>query len=607
MNSTDKDLLFEKEKVRLADIAGCIKAEVGRVISKNDHIEKNLHAINDDNKLVQQRLLAYGLSRVGQLEELELSPYFVRCVVEFDGGEQEELHFAKFSFTDERIYSWITPASSIRFESPGKVSYTRPSGEARTGMLIQKDQYMIVKGKIVFFATESTAQERELVYQEYFSNQKTGFVLPEIVAQMEKAQDAVIRASHVGALVISGPAGSGKTTLALHRVAYLTQSPDVSDQFSPSTVVVFVQDEGSRTYFSGLLPQLGINGVSVVTFAGWAMEVLELEGYEYEYRIGDSEIERDVYEFRKREAMRNIDGVVYKSDPYKALALVYENFSAHEMDMFEEQKQQRVLDRFDVTILLMLHCDRFDGLTMMQDYYKVLKNQESVKKIGRFPVQYSLAILDEFQNYLPEQISLVKEVLEKKNSALMYVGDMAQQTQFGTIRDWQQVGEVIPDDRLVSLHKVFRNTRLILEYISSIGYDIVIEKMLREGTPVIETVVDTKEEEIAYVRSIAETCEGNIGVLSKDKAYLRAFAVLDDIGDHVHVMSIDEAQGVEFEVVCVVGVSEDMFVVEHEGEPESYIKEKMQINKDLLYVALTRAMNSLYIVGSSTLKEAIRW
>jgi len=101
----------------------------------------------------------------------------------------------------------------------------------------------------MFFSKEVEGRARELIYQEHFTNRKTGFMLPEIVAEMEKSQDQVIRAHHEGPLVISGPAGSGKTTLAFHRVAYLTQAPDTALHYREDSIIIFVQDNGTKEYF----------------------------------------------------------------------------------------------------------------------------------------------------------------------------------------------------------------------------------------------------------------------------------------------------------------------------------------------------------------------
>lgn len=606
MNQQEKTNFFEKAKGKLIAVIGSITKSLNDTRERNKFIRKELPKANEDNKIVQQRLLEHGVEREGELEALIPSPYFNRCVVEFDSGNEEEMYFGKFSFTDEHIYSWITPASSIRFEKVGDVRYVRPDGVTREGILRQKDQYMITDGSIVFLATESIDHERELVYQEYFSKQKKDFILPEIIAQMEKAQDTVIRADHRGPLLISGPAGSGKTTLALHRVAFLAQSPDVSDQFAPASIIVFVQDEGTREYFSQLLPQLGIKGVTITTFVSWAMKVLDLQGYRYAYRYGDTEFKKDTYEFRKYEALHSLRFHKIEKDVYSTLATIYNPFLDKEKSMFSEQKNKKVLDRFDLTILLMLYKKEHGTLTLVQEYYQMAKSGAANKKVGRFPVTYSLMIFDEFQNYLPEQIWLAKGTLDEKNNAVMYIGDMAQQTQFGTIKSWEQAGELIKDTRKVLLDKVYRNTKNILRYIASLGYDVRIAHTLREGERVIEKIVPSRKEEVEYVRSIIQEHSGSVGILAKDFDYLEGFSDLKKMRKSVYVMSMNEAQGVEFDTVCIVGVHQGMFDIEYDGNFAEYIQEKRRVNRDLLYVALTRAMSSLHIVGQCFLKDVVQ-
>lgn len=604
MNQDEKNIIFEKASAKLAETIQVIEKDLSITNKNNAKIKSELPKANEDNKIVQQKLLEHGTTRARELESLIPSPYFMECVVTFD-DDQDDMYFGKFSFTDKNIYSWITPAAAIRFEKPGHVSYIRPDGKKRSGILTKKDQYLITDEKITFLATESIDYERELVYQEYFSNKKEGFILPEIVARMEKAQDTVIRANHRGPFLISGPAGSGKTTLALHRVAYLAQSPDVSDQFKPTSIIVFVQDEGTRDYFSHLLPQLGIKGVTITTFAHWAMKVLDLQDYTYEFRFGETEKEKDTYEFKKFEALKNLQHQNIDKDIYTTLQKIYTSFSEREKELLEEQSKNKILDRFDLTILTTLYKKQHGRITLIQDFYKLAKKGAATKKTGRFPITYSLIIFDEFQNYLPEQIMLAKSTLEESNNAVMYIGDMAQQTQFGTISDWSEARESIKEDRKVLLQKVYRNTKHILEYIQSIGYDIQIDESLRTGEPVIEHIIDSKQKEIEYVRSLAQKETGSIGVLAKEKSYLDDFPT--DLGEHIHLMSMNEAQGVEFDVVCIVGVNENMFTVKLDEEFTKYAEQKKRIHKDLLYVALTRAMNSLHILGNSKLKNVINW
>ena len=88
-----------------------------------------------------------------------------------------------------------------------------------------------------------------------YARMKGFFVLPEIVSQMEKTQDIVIRACYKNPLLISGPAGSGKTTLALHRIAYLLQAPDTNIIYDTDPAVVFVQDDKTKEYFSKIMDE----------------------------------------------------------------------------------------------------------------------------------------------------------------------------------------------------------------------------------------------------------------------------------------------------------------------------------------------------------------
>lgn len=215
-------------------------------------------------------------------------------------------------------------------------------------------------------------------------------------------------------------------------------------------------------------------------------------------------------------------------------------------------------------------------------------------------------IFDEFQNYLPEQIRLAKSTVDEELNAVMYIGDMAQQTQFGTIQDWQQVGESIPADRKVNLDKVYRNTRQILEYIKSLGYHVAIDEHVRAGKDVREIAIASVQEQVAYVIQHIDGREGTVGILGLYEDILVPFQFLQDDTGHVHVMTVHEAQGVEFDMVCLVGVDKDMFVSSYAETYEKYTKEKHQVQRDLIYVALTRAMNELIVIGRTLLSNELR-
>lgn len=582
------------------------KVETEKSLKRSKEIWKTL---SEADKIVENRLMKYNKKRIGEIAYLHESPYFVRCDVIWEKESQiKSIYFGKFGFSDEEIYSWITPASTIRFENPGQVKYVRPDGQLQKANLIRKDQYMIVGGDIKFLATESLGNPRELIYQEFFSNRKTGFVLPEIVAQMEKAQDHVIRAHHVGPFLISGPAGSGKTTLALHRVAYLVQAPDLASTYTSDSIIVFVQDNGTKEYFSHLLPQLGIDDVLITTFSEWGLATLDLDN-EYKIRFGEDENEKDMYEFSKLKALKNRHLEKYKkANIFSILENAYgKYFDEKQSQIFEKQKKQKMLDRVDLTLLLETYFNSNEGLGVIKDYWIELKNGSMRKKRGFVPFEYSLALIDEFQNYLPEQLKLIKSCVSKKSRSILYVGDMAQQVLLGTIKDWKDIGENINEERKVVLHKVYRNTKNILRYIQSLGYEIEIPNGIKEGTRVEEHVFKNDIQEIKHINNfISQNDFSSVGILAKDEKYLVEFKKAFEKNNKVHVMTMNESQGVEFDTVFLVGINEDTFGVSfQENVAEDLITEKRRINKDLLYVALTRAISELQILGKKKLIEVV--
>ncbi|MBU0661130.1 AAA family ATPase [Patescibacteria group bacterium] len=592
MNQEEKNKRFAAAKEELSTHISHIQDYKHDLELKTQNLKKEYKDLQDGDKFVQGKLYLYNKKRIEELEKSVPSPYFMKCHLSRD----KNFYLGKFSVPEERIYSWVTPIASLRFKKPGDVSYTGPEGEIMRGQLLQKDQFMITAGKILFFASESTEYERELIYQDYFSRQKKGFVLAEIVAQMEEAQDKVIRAHLKGSLLISGPAGSGKTTLALHRVAYLAQSPELSDYFKPHSIIVFVQDKGSKEYFSALLPDLGIHGVHIMTFFEWGCGILDLDqSYKEVYRFGDDEIEKDVYEYKKKQAFSFMHKVEFAKDIYGILEKVYSHmFSEKEHLVFQKQKKRKVLDRFDMVILLQLFKKKYGQITLMQDYYKMKKGNEAQKSVGRFPVSYSLMIFDEFQNYLPEEILLAKSTVDEQKQAIMYVGDIAQQTKLMSLQKWEDVHEHFAEDRQVVLQKVYRNTKHILEYIQGQGYDIEIGENLVLGKPVIERSFNSQKEEKEFIEIVLqEHTDKQIAVLARNKAY---FDIFGSQSDNVHLLTLHEAQGLEFNVVIFAEFDKVGDIEKYKKSHPDLYEEKLKQEKDLKYVGLTRAIEQLIVL-----------
>lgn len=591
----DKAALLEQLRAKIKDVQEKIDVEKVRIRSLATKTGSQIKALENDDRMVYLNLRAYTEERLIELSRLFGSPFFVKCELIYKKtGKQRSLYFAKHSYIEEGIYSWVAPVSSVRFESPGKVTYKLPNGSIEEAELIKKEQYMIVDGKVMFFARESIDSPRELIHQENLASRKSGFMLPEIVSLMEKAQDAVIRAHHKGSFVISGPAGSGKTTLALHRVAYLIQSPDSAHLYHDNSVIVFVQDNGTKDYFSHLLPELGINRVRITTFFEWAEEILDLEDISYSSSFHKDGLGNPLYEYEKIKLLRQRTLPKWMGDPYTVLDGVYKKLPDGQKALWEEQRKLKVLDRIDLTILIQSFCKTEGGIKVIREV-QAYKNGRYLQKKRSTTIEYSLMIIDEFQNYMPEQLSILKSCLSQETQSAVFVGDMAQQVYLGTIRSWQDIGEIVPVDRNVRLHKVYRNTRQILNYIKSLGYHVDIPDGIKEGPEVSERIL-SNQDALVYVAELIKNNPGKmIGVILPQAKNIDTYKSIYKGNDSVRVVTMIETQGVEFDITCLVGVDtqkerglKDM--------PEDFKREQDKVERDLLYVALTRAMSEMHVL-----------
>jgi DNA helicase IV len=585
--NTNKEILLEALRSTVKDIQSKILQEKTKINELSNKSLGEIKSLKAEDQMVYMNLKGYSTQRLEELAHLHGSPFFVRCDVKYDDAEIKTYYFAKHSFTDSSVYSWIAPVASVRFEKPGPIEYKLPNGTIQKAILLRKEQYMIVDGKVIFFSVETIDSPRDLIYQEHFSIRKGSFALPEIVAVMEKAQDMVIRAHHIGPFVISGPAGSGKTTLALHRVAYLVQAPDTSELYPRESVIVFVQDNGTKDYFSHLLPELGIHNVLITTFFEWASAILGLLNVNYISRSGTTEQEKDIIELNKLNLLHT--GQIPEWNKMKTLLKKLDNDS---------------IDRIDLATALVSYFNYHKKFEIKTVHNVVGKKGEITQKTRKRPLEYSLIVVDEFQNYMPEQLLLLNNCLNEKTKSVIYVGDIAQQIYSGTLRSWNDIGVTLNADREVRLHKVYRNTKQILDYIKSLGYKVEIPEGLKMGPEVCESIV-SPQETIEYIQNLLATKKGIIGVVGKQIKDVVEIKNHFSAEPRVYAGTMADVQGVEFDIVCLVGIHNNMFSVDHLVDPVA-IAEKKRIFKDLLYVALTRAIQEMHILGTSSLKEATK-
>jgi DNA helicase IV len=601
MEQERKEILLKEAQENIKVVAEDLKEELElskKQLAKAEK-ERSNHSLSYDAQVVASAIANSSKDRVEEVQELINSPYFSRIDASFSDTPAKSYYIGKFSSQNQSIYSWTAPIATLRFQEPGKVSYETPKAGPRKGEMSRVDQYAISNGSLLFMASQQLGSARELIYQEHFTTRKNAFILPEVVAQMERAQDEIIRADHKGPLVVAGPAGSGKTTLALHRVAYLRQYPETAHLYPKGAVAIFVQDQRTKDYFAHLLPELGIHDIPITTFPEWGFAQLGLTGHTYDFSNDQKGL---TIEIGKLRALREGDFPQLRTGNLPLfLAALYEKFLTQEdLELVKARVKSKVLDRFDLTAILSAHLKQ-NGPFIKQTKRAVFTQKGKVRTITeRSPLRYSLMVVDEFENYLPEQLAILKQVIDKTQSVI-YVGDMAQKTQLGSINDFSEIGESIPNQRNITLQKVYRNTFEILDYINSLGYDIKVPNGLRHGEKVAVREFNSPEEEQQKVLSLVKELKGTVGILAKTAAYLESYKKHFSDCQAILCMTVREAQGVEFEHVLIVGAGFESWG----GDViEGSEKEELQkIDRDSLYVALTRAISSLHIFGNLGAEE----
>lgn len=218
--------------------------------------------------LANASFLELAESELKRLESVVGKPYFSRIDFTSDSTKKEDiLYIGKVSMFDRVsqkpiIVDWRSPIANVYYDGRlGEVSYDA-YGETQTGFLSLKRQYEIVDGFLKEIRDIDLTTHDELL-QKSLSG-KADNRLTEIVATIQNEQNEVIRASLTHPIIVQGAAGSGKTTIALHRISYFLYS--FGFQFPPEKLMILAPNRLFIDYISAVLPELGVNKINQTTY-----------------------------------------------------------------------------------------------------------------------------------------------------------------------------------------------------------------------------------------------------------------------------------------------------------------------------------------------------
>lgn len=265
----NKTFLEEKEKLKEIN---------NKVLEEEKLIEEELRK-SDMNYTMED--IAKGevlLTRVKKLENIKKIknvPYFARMDFKEENRDLEKLYIGKISILDNKtaepiIVDWRAPISNLYYEGKlGSAEY-ECLGKKIKGDILLKRQYIIEKKQLKKYIDINVTGNDELLQNAL--EEKADDRLKNIVATIQDEQNKIIRAKINSPLIVQGVAGSGKTTIALHRIAYLIYNYE--KEFKPEEFMIIAPTKFFLNYISNILPDLGVNNVKQCTFEDFAYDVI---------------------------------------------------------------------------------------------------------------------------------------------------------------------------------------------------------------------------------------------------------------------------------------------------------------------------------------------
>lgn len=214
-------------------------------------------------------------------------PYFGRIVFHDETLDKDEsLYIGRGGIAKDTthwaVVDWRAPVANAYYENGlGKCSYPAPGGARIPIDLRLKRTYEIEDGKLLeFFDTEVIANDELLT--KYLAKNKQA-VLGEIIATIQKEQNDIIRKSPYHNIIVQGVAGSGKTTVAMHRISYILYN--YKERFKPDDFYIVGSNRILLDYITGVLPDLDVYGIRQMTMEQLFVRLLYEDWDEKKYRI----------------------------------------------------------------------------------------------------------------------------------------------------------------------------------------------------------------------------------------------------------------------------------------------------------------------------------
>ncbi|WP_346890252.1 AAA family ATPase [Clostridium sp. UBA1056] len=445
----EKQLEVAIEEERLEHVIKIINNEILKCIEKRKHItsailEYRKNALeefkDDEDKIIEyfdhenyikEENFKSTDRKLKELTVLKSSPYFGKITFREEDYGIEDIYIGRFGVTLEEtfeplIIDWRAPIASLFYNGTGDVGhYNSPDGEVEASIL-GRIQYIIKKGKLEGLFNSNIDIKDDILQMVLSKNSSDK--LKDIVMTIQQEQDEIIRQDKNKILVVDGVAGSGKTTIALHRVAYLMYN---YRNLLENKILILGPNRIFIDYISNVLPTLGETGVFQTTFLDLALDLVDVDDVidikDVMERIlnKDKSFENEIIYKRSLKFKENLDKLVNKleEDSYNCDGIAFRGkviATKEEIKiMFTEDFTSLPLFRRSKKIKRILFArisdTRDEELRVIEKKYKEKKESYSQEEL-------ILHINDlEFKRKL-EIRELIRDVIEVK-STLSYLNE----------------------------------------------------------------------------------------------------------------------------------------------------------------------------------------
>ena len=380
----EKKMIDKEEIKKVSDTIEIVKSN----IEEYEILYSNLLKGNADEQYIQNMSKEYS-NKLKNLNKAISVPYFAR--IDFKENKQnniQKIYIGKTGIFNNDyevvVTDWRAPISSIYYDGQlGKVEYECPDGIIE-GDLSKKRVYTIENSILKDYQDIDITTNDEFLQE--CLNENSEARLKNIISTIQSEQNKIIRAKMSNPLIVQGVAGSGKTTVALHRIAYLVYTYE--KEFKPEEFLIIAPNKFFLDYISNVLPDLGVDYVRQQTF-----EEFMLENIDANFEINPINVE-----------LSNIVNQNGKTDLIKKSANFKSSLRYKELiDDFINEFLQNSLPKEDFKISGIVIFNNDEVIDMFMNYFKNNSINDSKKMLTAILQKRVSNIADELIDKLSEQ------------------------------------------------------------------------------------------------------------------------------------------------------------------------------------------------------------